>query len=299
MRKDDRMANTNSKDIARREGHFEGYGGTELFFQTWSLPENNETLVITHGMAEHSECYVHTADALVKLGWNICAWDLRGHGRSEGKRGFVGEFHEYAKDLALFLKFLRASDRLKDNFALVGHSMGGLISLRHLVDDDTTAPRPKALALSSPLLGIGVAVPAVKSMAAKFLNKVIPTITLHNEIRYDELTRDMERLKGYDTDPLRHDKISPGLYLGMLENIEFVKQRADRLKLSTLVQAAGQEKIVSLPAIREFFPRIGAADKKLIVYDESYHEVFNDLDREDVFRDLDAFFAPRVRGVKK
>lgn len=284
---------------SRREGHFRGYGGIELFFQSWSRPENNETLVVTHGIAEHSECYSQTAESLTKLGWNVVAWDLRGHGRSEGKRGFVGEFSDYAKDLRALLKFLESSDRLKKDFALVGHSMGGLITLRHLmnqVEESETAPKARAAVLSSPLIGIAVAVPAIKDLAARFFSRALPSLTLHNEIRYDELTRDPERLKGYDTDPLRHDKISPGLYLGMIENCEYVKLRADRLQLPILVQAAGKDKIVSLPAIRDFYEKIGSRDKSLIVYDESYHEIYNDLDRETVFRDMNAFLEPRLRS---
>ena len=288
-------ADKSNAAFSRREGHFRGYGGTELFFQSWSRPENNETLVITHGIAEHSECYAPTAESLVHFGWNIVAWDLRGHGRSEGKRGYVAEFADYSRDLAHLLKFLKSSDRIKSNFALLGHSMGGLVTLRHLVDDETGAPRPRAAVLSSPLLGIALAVPVVKDMAAKLLNRILPTITLHNEIRYDELTRDLERLKTYDSDPLRHDKISPALYLGMIENIEFIKLRSDRIQLPVLIQAAGKEKIVSLPAIKDFFPQIASQDKELVIYDESYHEIFNDLDREEVFKDLNAFLETRLR----
>jgi alpha-beta hydrolase superfamily lysophospholipase len=280
---------------SRREGHFRGYGGVELFFQSWSRPENNETLVITHGIAEHSECYSFTAEALVERGWNVVAWDLRGHGRSEGKRGYVAEFADYSRDLGFLLKFLKSSDRMKESFALVGHSMGGLVTLRYLIDGEKSAPTPRAVVLSSPLIGIALAVPVVKDFAAKLLNRVLPTLTLHNEIRYEELTRDLERLKTYDSDPLRHDKISPALYLGMLENAEYVKQHAGRIQVPILLQAAGKEKIVSLPAIKEFFPRVGSADKKLVIYDESYHEIFNDLDRETVFKDLSEFLETRLR----
>ena len=230
------------------------------------------------------------------MGWNVVAWDLRGHGRSEGKRGFVGAFNDYARDLGALLQFLESSDRLKKDFALVGHSMGGLITLRHLLGESDAEPIPRAVVLSSPLIGIGVAVPAIKDLAARFFSRALPSLTLHNEIRYDELTRDPDRLKGYDTDPLRHDKISPGLYLGMIESCEYVKLRAERLKLPILIQAAGKDKIVSLPAIRDFYEKIGSIDKGLVVYDESYHEIYNDLDREMVFRDMNAFLEPRLRS---
>ena len=284
--------------INRREGHFQGHGGVELFFQTWMTPQNNETLVITHGMAEHSECYADTADVLVKLGWNICAWDLRGHGQSSGKRGFVEDFRFFSLDLAAFLNFLRTSDRLKENFGLIGHSMGGLITARHLIDGDKTCPRPRAVALSSPALGIAVEVPAIKDFAARVLKRFAPTVTMSNEINYDQLTRDPERLKAYPHDPLRHDKASPELYLGMVANMVYVLANAERIHLPILVQAAGRDKIVDLQAEKKFFPLIGSTDKKFIEYEESYHEIFNDLDRAQVFKDLDAFLAPRIRSAR-
>lgn len=77
----------------------------------------------------------------------------------------------------------------------------------------------------------------------------------------------------------------------MMENMALVKAGAGRLELPTLIQAAGQEKIVSLPEIKAFFPTLGSKQKKLIIYPESYHEIFNDLERESVFADLNAFLG--------
>lgn len=275
----------------RREGNFRGEGGLELFYQSWTTSQSRATLVITHGIGEHSECYSKTAAHLAPMGWNIYAFDLRGHGRSEGKRGFVESFQHYSNDLGFFLKFLKMSGRLESKFALIGHSMGGLITLRHLLDTDSSLPQASAAVLSSPLLGFSIRIPPVKDMAARLMVRLLPSITLFNELDYSDLTRDPEFLTGYETDALRHDRISPALYLGMHENIAYVHQTAERLTLPILVQAAGHEKIVSLSAIEEFFPRIGSKQKKLIVYKDSYHEIFNDLDRAKVFQDLHDFLS--------
>ena len=285
--------------IQRHEGQFKGYQGLELFFQSWTIPNPRGTLVISHGISEHSECYAKMAASLAGKGWNIMAWDLRGHGRSEGKRGYVEDFNFYALDLKCFLIFLKETGKLGGPFSTLGHSMGGLITLRYLVDRDDSAESraiaPNSLVLSSPLLGITMAVPVVKDLAAKILNHIIPSITLPNEIHYDYLSRDPAILKSYPHDPLRHDKISPSLYLGMYSSMEYVNQRADQIKLPTLIQAAGVEKIVSLPATREFFDKIAANDKKLIVYDESLHEIYNDLDRETALDDLDKFLTRTLK----
>lgn len=295
-------AQTTSHETVRHEGHFKGYQGRELFFQSWSSRRAEPargTLVITHGIGEHSECYHRTAEALAPLGWEIYAWDLRGHGRSDGKRGYVANFVDYARDLGFFLRHLKATGKLDGPFALIGHSMGGLITLRHLLDEERDTPEPTALVLSSPLLGVALKVPVVKDVAARVLNHLLPSLTLFSEVKYEALTRDPEFLRGYETDSLRHEKISPAVYLGMLENMEFAKKNAAHLRFPTLIQASGVDRIVSLEATKEFFPLIGAKEKQLIVYDDSYHEIYNDLDRAKVFNDLNAFLEKHlVKGEK-
>lgn len=280
--------------IERREGHFTGHDKTELFYQSWTDPnaaKKRGTLVITHGISEHSECYAKTAERLTQFGWSIFAWDLRGHGRSEGKRGYVRDFDDFARDLDTFLKFLNEKKRLDGAFALIGHSLGGLITLRHVLTADSHSPKPTAIALSSPALGLALRVPPVKEIAARALNRILPSLTLYNEIRFEDLSRDPEQVKSYKLDPLRHEKISPALYLGMLDTMDFVKAQSVRLKLPILIQAAGVERIVSLDAIKEFYSTVGSENKKLIVYEESYHEIYNDLDREKVIQDLSEFLS--------
>ncbi len=74
--------------ITRTEGNFEGHDGAELFYQTWMAPEARGTLVLTHGINEHSESYDRFfSKHVAPRGFNIIGWDLSGHGRSHGKRG--------------------------------------------------------------------------------------------------------------------------------------------------------------------------------------------------------------------
>jgi alpha-beta hydrolase superfamily lysophospholipase len=270
----------------RFEGQFDGFDQTELFFQTWMPESVRGVLVITHGLAEHSECYHPLARALAEDGWLVYAWDMRGHGRSEGKRGFVRHISNYVDDLACFHRLV-ASKHRDQNLVFFGHSLGGLVTLRYL---QSAAPVEfAALALSSPCLGLTVKVPPFKEKLAHVALRWLPTLTMYNEIKYEDLTHDEEMLKSYRADTLRHDKISPGLFLSMVESFPLASEQASAITQPVILQVAGEDRVVSAQASLDFFERLSGKKNQLFVYPGSFHEVFNDLDRDKALADLKKF----------
>lgn len=272
----------------RFEGSFDGSDQTELFFQTWT-PENvRGVLVITHGLAEHSECYHPLAKNLADDGWLVYAWDMRGHGRSEGKRGYVRHLDDYVTDLGELYRLVTA--RHPDHSLIFfGHSMGGLVTTRFLETQDVEYA---ALALSSPEMGLNMAVPKLKEQLAIIANRWLPKITMYNEIKYEDLTRDENMIKSYRADNLRHDKISPGLFLSMVESFPLALNEAGRIQKPVLMQVAGEDRLVDPRAARAVFDKLPNKKSQFLLYPESYHEVFNDLDREQAIADLKKFISP-------
>jgi alpha-beta hydrolase superfamily lysophospholipase len=277
--------------MQRFEGYFKGFDQTELFYQTWT-PENVlGTMVITHGLAEHSECYHHVAKELCDDGWKVFGWDMRGHGRSEGKRGFVKHLSNYIEDLHTLIGQVI---KPKDHLVMFGHSMGGLVSVRY---NQLKRPSVEALCLSSPALGLSVKVPKFKEALAHVAVKWVPTLTMYNEIKYEDLTRDEDMLKSHYSDTLRHDKISPGLFLSMVESFNFAQDEAAEIKIPVLMQLSGEDRLVSIDAARDFFEKLPSRDKQMQVYPDSLHEVFNDRDRSKAIADLKKFINP-YKGAK-
>ena len=277
----------------RTEGHFNGYNNADLFYQTWSIPSPRGTLVVTHGMAEHSESYARFAEGMNKRGWNVIAWDCRGHGKSDGKRGYIEDFAWFSEDLKLFTDHLKKISSFKKPFFLVAHSMGGLILLKSLLNYGSMGAT--AVSLSSPLLGIAIKVPPAKDFAAKLLRKVLPTFTMANELHYEHLSHDADVVSSYSKDIMRHDKISPALYFGMLETIAEVGNHHLHVNIPLLMQLAGDDRVVKREASEEFFEKIDAEEKKKIVYDDFYHEIFNESGREKVYDDLNSFFDNAIK----
>lgn len=280
------------------EGHFHGVGRAELFFQSWQTENAIGSVIITHGMSEHTDCYQTLAKDLCAEGWNVFAWDLRGHGRSEGKRGYVADFNEYHQDLNCFVQFLQTEKQSNFNepFLLFGHSMGGLITLAAVLEHPALRAA-RGIALSSPLLGLKIPVPKYKESLARLCENWVPTLTMSNEIRYEDLSRNPEQLKAYASDPLRHDRISPKVFLGMLSTAEKVLSHVADFQLPILMQIAGDDRIVNAEASRKFYDSLKTANKEFIVYAQSLHEIFNDLDRETALADLKKFLKSlRGRG---
>ena len=281
--------------MERLEGSFFAYDDSELFYQVWRPEgESRGSVIVTHGMAEHSECYHDLATSLVEDKWTVYAWDLRGHGRSEGKRGYVRDFNEFRRDLENFIghvKSLEASDH-RVRF-LLGHSMGGLIQLQLLLENPPQGI--KAFIFSSPALGLSLHIPDLKRKSAELLSKWVPRISLYNEIKYEDLHRNSEKIREYKADPLRHEKISPGLFIGMLDAMAEVKNRAEELHQNILFQLSGDERICDAPAAEAVFEKISSKTKKLIIYPDSLHEIYVDNDRQQVIHDL-KFYMKEYEG---
>ena len=276
--------------LKRTEGHFKGKDGINLFLQTWQHAKSVGTLVLTHGLSEHSECYNRFAEGMAPAGWDIYAWDLRGHGRSEGKRGLVLDFRDYCHDLNIFYQLVQAKvSGQKKPMVMLGHSLGGLITLRTVLEFADVAPT--ALTLSSPALGIAMPVPFIKDKASHVLASVWPSLTLFNEVNYKRLSQDPAILASYETDALRHDKISPRLYLGMQESFRFVAEHAHKIQQPVMMQLAQNDPLVSTPAAEAVFEHLPSPTKRKILYANSLHEIFNDIERQKVYADLGEFLS--------
>lgn len=270
------------------EGRFKATKNAQLYFQVWKTPNPRGTIIVTPGHGEHTESYRRLVNTLENDNWDIYIWDLRGHGRSDGTRGYAESFDIYCEDYKIFLQQVLSQPGIKNNpVILLGHSMGCLVQIKSLIQWPELTP--DAMVLSSPLVGIGVRVPPFKKTAAEWLKKLMPTVTLWNEVQNKDLTRDPEVIREFEQDPLRHARISSGVYLGFLESFDFVQARAEMIECRTLLQLPSQDPIISTPEAIRFFENLGSKDKVLKVYQDAKHEIYNDIIRDQVFQDLKDF----------
>jgi alpha-beta hydrolase superfamily lysophospholipase len=266
-------------------------GGLTLRGRWWHGPESRGTVVIAHGFGEHGGTYRHVAESLVAaLEIEVIAVDLRGHGRSPGRRGVVRHYDELTDDLACAMEWAARNRPGLPRFVL-GHSNGGQIALRFGL-----APRVPVdgLIVSNPALRIALPVPPLKLKIARFLLRRAPWVTLPSPMRVEYLTRDPEMQRSHRADRLRHHRMSAPLFFGMVEGGEMLLARAGEIVAPIVMVVGGQDPILDPAAARELYDRLGSTDKTLLLYPKMLHEPMNDLGRENVLDDLARWIEPRL-----
>ena len=141
------------------EGYFEGVGRLRLRYRAWEVQNARAAILVVHGLGEHSGRYAAFAETAGAFACSTYALDLRGHGGSEGRRGFVPRFETFLQDVDRFRREVQGLVDVRVPVFLLGNSMGGLIALRYL--EEYEAPFRGAI-IVSPWLATAVEVPRWK-----------------------------------------------------------------------------------------------------------------------------------------
>jgi alpha-beta hydrolase superfamily lysophospholipase len=174
--------------------HVRAADGTDLLARHWPADEVEAggawagapwaSVLLVHGVGEHSGRYEHVGDQLTAAGLDVAAYDHRGMGGSGGRRGDIEQWSQLHDDLAERLAVVRVTAGVRP-VMLYAHSLGGLISAGYLLSE---RPKPDIAVLTSPALGDTV--PAWKRRLVGPLAKVVPTLPINNDFDGATLSRD-------------------------------------------------------------------------------------------------------------
>ncbi len=267
------------------EGAFGGVGGLELYYQRWRPEgEPRAVLVIAHGFGEHSGRYGNVVDWFVPRGYAVYGFDLRGHGRSPGPRGYVNEWAEFRGDVKAFLELVREREPGRP-LLLLGHSMGGLIVLEYALH------HPEGLVgviASGPVLAQAGVSPFLIALS-KILSGILPRITLDTRLDATSISRDPAVVEAYVNDPLVHSLGTPRLSTELTRAVEWTQAHAAEMRVPCLIVHGSADRLAPPEGSRIFYESMTLADKERLVYEGYYHEVFNDVGKEQVLAAVEAW----------
>lgn len=263
----------------------------QLFYQVFeNINEKPKaTLLITHGLGEHSEAYMNLIKQVCeKLPIRVLAWDMVGHGKSSGQRGYIGDINWLTEDFSNILKNAKKMFKT-DPLFLLSHSLGGLI---HLYSEQKNLIEPNTISgaiLSNPCTALNFTPPKWKTLGADFLTKIAPRVTLGNEINPEQLSKDPSYLKEFKEDPLRHSKISPRLYLGMLDLMKQLNFRPSQ-NFKTLALLSPKDSVCDALKANSYLK----SSSKVVFFEKSGHELLNDIEKQEAYKAIEDFLNEQV-----
>lgn len=258
-----------------------------LFYVKKHEVENPKaTIILTHGIAEHSGRYQAFIDALNKASYRVVRYDLRGHGQTEGPRGKLKSYKQPIEDLHALVEEEKKHSDL--DIYLFGHSMGGLIVDMYGVTYDDVAGIISSAAASD-------YVKDVKPF--RFIGyKWLSWVKMKTNFGDQRLSSMQEVNDRYKEDPLnlKHFYISLAGQM-MVSGVKYLNKHVAEFRLPVLFIHGAKDQIVPPAFSQRFYDLVKSRDKTLHIYENSMHEVLHDVDQEKATQDIIKWLDERVK----
>jgi len=269
--------------------------GGDLYTETFAPAGTPKGVVLlSHGYMEHCGRYHELASVITKAGWAVMTYDVRGHGKSFGRRGYVDRFDDYLDDLRTVLAQARTLAPGAPA-VLLGHSHGSLITLRALCGD--SPPEVAAAIVSSPYLAAKLAVPGYKKLAGRIASRIAPKLSIPEKLPVTGLTSDPEKQKEHEADKLCFDLATARWFTEATAAQAYVESHADRIHVPMTWLVGGADPICDASASRRVAGKVPGA--VYVDFPEMVHEVFNERGRGRVFTEVEKALDAVAHGAAR
>ncbi len=240
---------------------------------------SSQWLIVTHGLGEHLGRHEYMLK-LFSQSFNIAIYDLRGHGRSGGKRGYVENFHHFLKDLQAVLDFLR-KDFSMTKYTLFGHSMGGLITASYLQNIAQKDFYPEKVFLSSPAVAASGNLGQIFAGAPAFILDTLcrcPTIPLQGILDLRKLSHDSRIYESYIKDEFNILRVHSKLFWELLRMARDTFSRPLRAECSLFCSIGTKDVLVHPDLMIKYFTTV-EKNAQLKIIEDGYHELHNEIEK--------------------
>jgi len=251
-------------------------GKTAVYkFDTDDAPK--AMILLIHGFGEHAGRYKSWASKFNEIGISLRSFDLPGHGLSEGRRGLMPPM-QVIYDTVDQIRTEMISETPGVPLFLYGHSLGGLIVLDYLIE---RKPAVTGAIVTSPWIRLSYEPSKVKQVLAGLMRRVMPRFTQPTELIVEHMSRDMEEVASYRSDPRIHGLMSAGLWGAINDAAKEALHRASEINIPLLVMHGRADMIMSPSSSVDIAQ--AAPKSTLKLWDGGYHELHNDLVKEEHF----------------
>jgi alpha-beta hydrolase superfamily lysophospholipase len=256
--------------------------------RSWRPEAPRATVVICHGVNSHSGQYLWTGGKLAEAGFAVYAYDHRGRGRSEGPRFYIDDISDYTDDLGTFIRIAQQREPGRPVF-LLGHSAGGVTSCSWVLDHQR-----EIAGFICESFAFQVPAPAAVLGLVRWIARFAPRLPVL-KLKMKDFTRDAAALSALEADPLTLGEVQPARTVAALLAANDRMRREFSTITVPLLILHGTADRATVPAGSELFHRMaGSPDKTLRLYEDHYHDLLNDLGKEEVLADVIRWIDARL-----
>ncbi len=264
------------------------HDGEELNGLAWRREGARGVVVCVHGLSGAAEQFEPVARAAD--GFSFFAIELRGQGNDPAahRRGRALDVEKQVRDIGAFVELARHENGGGPVF-LMGESMGALLSAAVAARNGVELA---GLILSVPVVGLRREVPWVVKQALKLVAglaphwRLPPSRFVNGTSVAPRITRDKEYQDSLRQKPHHITDFTLGFLAELGDLIDGSSELRGGIDLPLLVLAAEKDCFVRRDQIESWFDGVASQNKRLNVYEEAYHLLWHDWDKERVLVDI-------------
>jgi len=287
--------NLSSSKLISGESCYNAYDGTAIYYRYWlttpleNIKQTSQPLrqvILLHRGHEHSGRLAELGQQFAAAGYQVFAWDARGNGRSGGIKDHAESVTELERDLDGFVQLVIGQTGIAiEDTLIVASSIGAVLAAAWVHD---YAPNIRGMILGTPALSIRLYMPfAIPSLKVARALGLMSRVSSY--VKAQVLTHDKDAQQAYNADPLISNSISTDLLIDTHATGQRLLDDASAITVPTFVLCAGKDYVVDKQAERDFYEAINTTDKRWQLYPDSYHAIFHETNKADVFADCIEF----------
>lgn len=285
--------------------YFEGFEGLKvpyLFFESERGEKFKNNIVIFHGVTEPIDRYEEFGKFLSANGYNVFVPEIRGHGELKtsevcefGKKGIKAVF----EDINLFFKKELMPKGIKaENTTIFGHSMGSLIGMKWVIENNykyfilSGFPLQKKLSVFFGKMLTGME-KLLFFKKKSFMNKEFKKYNDNfkpNLTKFDWLTRDENEVKKYEESEFCGYPISPGVFNGIVGIMGFINRNYKKVRndANMLVIYGTEDKAMDIEYVNKMLETLKKKKRRINVLEnkKGRHESLNEINKYEIYDEI-------------
>jgi alpha-beta hydrolase superfamily lysophospholipase len=253
------------------------HDGINLFGQCW-IPEDKTIGVINiiHSINDHSGNFIRFAQYFTEKNYVVIAFDLRGHGKSEGNKGTCKNCEDFYKDIATFLNFSKKTYKYPQY--IYAHGFGANLILNYFTLHSNSY---EGLIIASPLIGLSKSIfyHPLKRILKYF--KFLTNTKIINILPRKYYTHDKTIIEEYNYDKLLYNKISLNLYNEILHSARRLYSTKHKINIPMLIMHGTRDVVSSYKGTISFSKHLNNVDIK--IWDCFSHDLHNEIERIQIY----------------